>query len=177
MGMDVYGLSPSSEEGTYFRNNVWWWHPLADYIIQFAPEHLVVQCQSWHSNDGDGLDEQSAEELGDWLEEAIARGHTLQYEQEYKAHLESLPLKTCDLCHGTGIRTDKVGQDMKFPERVIGKEWNDPIDHPRYGQKGYCNGCGGRGTVKDFRANYPFSVENVQEFAIFCRESGGFEIC
>ena len=24
---------------------------------------------------------------------------------------------------------------------------------------------------------YPFSEENVREFAIFCEESGGFEIC
>ena len=28
-----------------------------------------------------------------------------------------------------------------------------------------------------FMASYPFSVENVKNFANFCLESGGFEIC
>ena len=22
--------------GTYFRNNVWWWRPLADYVLRFT---------------------------------------------------------------------------------------------------------------------------------------------
>lgn len=30
---------------------------------------------------------------------------------------------------------------------------------------------------KDWRDSYPFSVSNVKEFADFCKESGGFEIC
>jgi len=30
---------------------------------------------------------------------------------------------------------------------------------------------------KSWDDSYPFSVENVQDFADFCRQSGGFEIC
>ena len=30
---------------------------------------------------------------------------------------------------------------------------------------------------KDFDTNYPLTSENVWEFAEFCKESGGFEIC
>ena len=29
----------------------------------------------------------------------------------------------------------------------------------------------------DFSKNYPFDVDNVEAFALFCIESGGFEIC
>ena len=29
----------------------------------------------------------------------------------------------------------------------------------------------------DFNKNYPFDVDNVERFALFCIESGGFEIC
>jgi len=29
----------------------------------------------------------------------------------------------------------------------------------------------------DFDRHYPFDVENVRDFAMFCLESGGFEIC
>ena len=29
----------------------------------------------------------------------------------------------------------------------------------------------------DFSKNYPFDVDNIERFALFCIESGGFEIC
>ena len=34
MGMDVFGLAPKEEKGEYFRNNVWWWRPLWDFVAQ-----------------------------------------------------------------------------------------------------------------------------------------------
>jgi hypothetical protein len=54
MGMDVYGRNPTSKEGEYFRNNVWWWRPLAEYCMEVAPE-IAARCEGWHYNDGDGL--------------------------------------------------------------------------------------------------------------------------
>ena len=171
MGMDVYGLDPSSEAGEYFRNNVWWWRPLADYIMKNAPEHLVVQCTHWHSNDGDGLDAEAAVELADWLDDQVASGLADEYEKEYKAIIAAIPKETCSYCGGTGIRKDEVGHKMGMPFRVIHEE-----GHPRKGQKGWCNGCNGLGKHDSFDASYPFSVENVVEFSKFCRDSGGFEI-
>ena len=32
MGMDVYGERPRTNKGEYFRNNVWWWRPLWNYV-------------------------------------------------------------------------------------------------------------------------------------------------
>jgi hypothetical protein len=29
----------------------------------------------------------------------------------------------------------------------------------------------------EFADSYPFDVDNVERFALFCIESGGFEIC
>jgi hypothetical protein len=37
MGMDVYGKKPTTEEGKYFRNNIWFWGMLAEYIYEVAP--------------------------------------------------------------------------------------------------------------------------------------------
>ena len=31
--------------------------------------------------------------------------------------------------------------------------------------------------MTDYKAHYPFSLDNVKEFINFCRASGGFEIC
>lgn len=171
MGMDVYGRDPSSETGEYFRNSVWGWHPLADYIIEKAPEHLVVQCRHWHSNDGDGLDAEASIELADWLDDQIESGLADEYEQEYKAMLNAMPDETCQWCKGTGIRNDAIGQQYGMPYKVIHEE-----GHPRKGQKGWCNACNGLGKTRPFATSYHFSVENVREFAKFVRDSGGFEI-
>jgi len=52
MGMDVYGIAPIAEVGKYFRNNIWWWHPLWNYVQEVAP-HLTEGVNG-HFNDGDG---------------------------------------------------------------------------------------------------------------------------
>jgi hypothetical protein len=66
MGMDVFGCKPTNESGRYFRNSVWWWHPLADYCAEIAP-HIASRCKGWHYNDGDGLDNDDSLELADVL--------------------------------------------------------------------------------------------------------------
>ena len=53
---------------------------------------------------------------------------------------------------------DKDITPANYPE-IQNKEWDK-----LYSQKSWDD-------------SYPFSVENVQDFADFCRHSGGFEIC
>ena len=78
MGMDVIGLKPTTKEGEYFCNTVWWWRPLADYCIRVAPD-IAAQCKHWHSNDGDGLDERNAIALADLLQAEIDSGRCGSY--------------------------------------------------------------------------------------------------
>lgn len=73
MGMDIYGKAPASTEGEYFRNSVWWWHPLAEYITHAHPD-LAAACTLWHTNDGDGLDADDAAALADALTEDLNNG-------------------------------------------------------------------------------------------------------
>lgn len=168
MGMDVYGKS-----GNYFRNSVWSWHPLAEYIQMQAPE-IAANCVHWHSNDGDGLNATDATRLADFLDQELASGRTTAYAASRKAELDALPNEECQWCDGTGIRTDGIGHEMRMPQRPIP---HDAHDHPRAGQIGWCNGCDGKGYVRPFSASYYFDEENVREFADFCRASEGFEIC
>ena len=37
MGMDVYGKSPTTEVGAYFRKTIWGWHPLWDMCTDLSP--------------------------------------------------------------------------------------------------------------------------------------------
>lgn len=174
MGMDVFGENPTDECGEYFRNNVWWWRPLWDYCCEVAPD-IIDDDLSDHGyyNDGMGLNEDSARELGELLQELIAEGHTAEYEENYNAMLARLPRRKCQLCDGTGIRRDSVGISIGMPERKLDKAEAIVLGRTH----GWCNACHGEGVADDFGTNYPFSVENVAKFAKFCLHSGGFSIC
>lgn len=155
MGMDVIGRSPISEHGKYFRNNVWWWHPLWQYCEQVASD-IIPDRNLGHSNDGWGLGHRASIALADRLALALESGHTADYEQRRSDHLASLPHEPCDICGATGKRAEPPS---------IG-----PGPLP-------CNGCGGTGTRPSFETHYSFSVENLREFEAFLRDCGGFRIC
>ena len=173
MGMDVFGKAPVSETGEYFRNNVWWWRPLWDYCCSVS--ELARSVEHGHDNSGDGLGAEGAQELAKTLIIEIGAGRTLQYQEDYRKEIAELPRETCQLCEGTGIRTlpSPSGEDFKMYEKALTIE-----QQALYGRThGWCNGCDGAGDKPHWASNYPFSVENVQEFADFLQDSGGFEIC
>jgi len=149
MGMDVIGQNPTNKEGEYFRNNVWWWHPLADYCVEIAPE-ITARCEYWHYNDGDGLNGRDAAALADTLQAEIDSGRCETYAKIREAELSALPNEACDICDGTGIR-------KPVPERVA-------------------RASNGSGSVRPYQCEYPFAVENVREFITFLRGCGGFAI-
>ncbi len=155
--MDVSGKKPTSKTGEYFRNNVWWWRPLADYCLTVAPD-ICKSCKHWQSNDGDGLNGKQSKALAAVLEAEIASGRTLIHEQQRKAEIDAMPDESCRWCAGTGVRTDSVGVDLGYAAR------------------GWCNGCDGKGTLRPNDAHYPFSVENVSDFVAFLKDCGGFSI-
>ena len=167
MGMDVVGRK---NPDAYFRNNVWWWRPLWDYCVKIAPELCGEVNGSY--NDGDGLDEDGALDLSAILYMEIEAGRTAQYKTRYYAELAKLPRHDCEFCDGTGIRADAVGVEMGMPTRELEPE----IQIITGRSIGWCNACRGEGKVDDFRTEYPFSVENVEEFAGFLAECGGFHI-
>lgn len=149
MGMDVYGTN-----GTYFRNNVWWWHPLWNYCCLVAPE-ICDGVKYGHTNDGDGLNRVNSVALAEILRAEIKSGATAKYSREYAKAQKALPDEPCNICGGTGKRKEPPAVG---PGKIK------------------CNGCGGKGRVRPFGTNYPFSVENVREFAAFLEKCGGFEI-
>lgn len=165
MGMDVYGTNPTDTVGEYFRANVWWWHPLADYCLT-AHQDLTEGCIHWHSNDGDGLDAAQATRLADALDADLESGRVAAWVEVRDTMLAALPNLTCHLCNGSGVRTDEIGHRFGY----------DVPRDPETGRGG-CNGCGGRGENEHPERSYPFDADIVARFAAFIRHSGGFEIC
>jgi hypothetical protein len=171
MGMDVYGENPTSDTGEYFRNNVWWWRPLWDYCVDVAPE--LCDGVDGESNGGDGLGAEGADDLSVILFNELASGRTAQYAKDYGKMLSELPRSECNHCEGTGTRTDAVGVEMGMTT----KELEPALQIITGRTHGWCNACNGEGTQEHWNANYPFSEENVREFAEFLAECGGFKIC
>ena len=152
MGFDVYGINAASKKGEYFRNNVWYWRPLWRYVAQVCEDILTAEdIEEGGYNDGHVIEADKAAKIAERLLSLIKDKEVRRFADEYATELETLPDEQCGHCAGTGERHDEY------------------VD-------GQCNACGGKGTVRPWKTWYPFSEENVKEFAEFCRDSGGFAI-
>ena len=137
--------------GQYFRNNCWWWRPLWNYCYIIADDIISEDVfNSGHSNNGAGLGSRDSKKLGNRLMECIADGSTIKYQAEYIQWQDDLPDNDCMRCNDNN-RGNKKKKD--------------------------CKNCNQTGKTKNFDSHYPFDVDNVERFARFCLESGGFEIC
>ena len=157
MGMNVHGLNPKqnknkeSNPGVCFDNSGWWWRPLWNYCHAIAPELINDKLfNSGQYNDGSGLNDENAKKLGNILMDEIASGRTIQYQAKYEQDLDDLPDDDCMRCNNNNHGHNK---------------------------KKECVSCDKTGKRPSFNKSYPFDVDNVEGFAKFCLECGGFEIC
>ena len=145
-------------EGAYFRNNVWGWRPLWSYVCSVCYDILSDKDASAGSfNDGHKISKTKAGKIAKKLHSLIKDGKVKEYENGYKKHIASLEQVDCDLCETTGRR--------KEPPKTGAGDYME------------CNKCSGTGKVDDWAKSYPFSEDNVRQFANFCANSGGFTIC
>jgi hypothetical protein len=107
--------------GIYFRNNVWWWRPLWDYV--------------WKLCDGDGV----------MSEDQYKEGH---YNSGSTFTIHQAELIALKLNHA--IKMGWVDEHMNSRNEAQDSE--------------------------DRATSYPFDVDNVRDFAEFCKDSGGFSI-
>ena len=155
MGMDVKGLKPTTKVGKHFRNSVWWWHPLWNYILYVAP-WVSGKVSLGHVNDGDGLKTQAdCDRLAKALEAEIEVGACGEYGESRQSVLDAMPDEPCNICGGTGYR---------LPPPTCG-----PGEQP-------CNGCDSTGKIRPFETHYPFDVDNAKKFVEFLKGCGGFAI-
>jgi hypothetical protein len=139
--------------GEYFRNNVWWWRPLWDYICTICHDILDDEdCEEGHHNGGHQINEKKAIAIAGRIDLFIKNGDAADFAIERQQTLDALEDEECQFCEGTGKRDDQY-------------------------VKGECNGCQGKGTRRPYATQYPFDLENLEWFGKFCKQSGGFEIC
>jgi len=228
MGMDVYGLKPKNPKGEYFRNNVWWWHPLWDYCCQTCPE-ITLRVTNGHDNSGDGLGFASSRKLGLRIQQSIKDGSAKDYVDRYNLSLKTLPDEPCfclkksifEIFSTTpfealfpqtvatqgeqgatgpqGTAGPESSQANVNPEGANGPQGTTQVQATSESQgptgledniefqishlsenksaDSKCPTCKGSGMQPNWNANYHIDVDNIQNFAEFLVNCGGFQIC
>ena len=164
MGFDLYGNS-NNPKGEYFRNNVWWWRRLADYVCEYTGVIDEKDKKKWQYNDGHQVSKEEAEQIANQLEHLLSTGHTDKYAEQVKKEIE--------VAEATNARVQKLFEELeKKVEEVTGKKELAPAEYP----KEYKDEWDRTYELRDSRENYPFNINNVKEFIQFCRNSNGFRI-
>ena len=167
MGFDLYSLgNHKTDKGEYFRNNVWWWRRLADFVVEKTGVIDEQDREHWQTNSGHEVSEEKAMQIAKQLKALIKDGTVSKviHEVEGEMKVSEANNKHVELCHE--MLRKKVEQE-------VGKTNIAPCDYPKddhdtwdWIQSKYSYG-----------SSYPFTMGNVEEFIEFCEQSNGFRIC
>ena len=140
--------------GYYFRNNVWYWRPLWQYVCNMCEDIVTLEdAERGNYNDYHLITKTKAVRIAKRLEKSIKNGDLQKWEQEREQTLAELGMVECDICEGTGYRNM---DDSNTPT--------------------ICNACKGKKEKPHFMTGYPWDRENLKQFIEFCKDSGGFRI-
>jgi len=155
----------NDNKGYYFRLNVWWWRPLANFIIEETKCVEDKDRDNWHYNDNHEVNETTALMIVRQLKHLLKTGRVDEYE---KFHAEKIKQ-----AEKHNEKLEKLCQQLR--EKVI-EETKDkkivPRDYPEKHKKVWDKIFKKRNPI----ANYPFSKDCVIEFIEFAENSGGFTI-
>ena len=156
----------AQNKGVYFRNNVWWWRPLAQYVIE---QTKVITDQKkidgFRYNDGVEISEEEAVQIAQQLKHLIKIGHTKKYE-----HVYMMTYKKAEL------NNKKVQKELDSFQKAMDKKHGKDIAPAEYPKEDFAK-WNAIYAKMDNNGSYPFSEKNVKEFAEFAEQSGGFQIC
>ena len=154
---EIYTEWEKENCGTYFRNNVCGWKPLWMFVTAMCNDILTEKdIASGYFNDGHKISKTKAGRIAKKLYNLIEKGYVEAYESARERAHDSLEQIDCRICDATGKRQEPP---------MIGA---GDVE---------CNGCNGTGKKDHPDKSYPFWEDNVRQFANFCANSGGFEIC
>lgn len=156
MGMDIYGNSPDSDSGEYFRSNLWYWRPLWGMIEYLYPQYSE-KVPSAYFNDGDGLNKKDSYDLSQLIKADIESGLIEKYVNNHMEFIKTIPQDDCQYCSETGYRL--------WPDSQTG-----------FVTQSICNVCNGTLKTNNWQTNYCMDYDFVKEFQIFMQHSGGFKI-
>ena len=159
----------SINKGVYFRNNVWWWRRLADYVMEHTKCVDEADFDKWQENGGHEVNAETAEQIANQLEHLISTGHAEKYKKEIDDEIKK--------AEEHNNKVEQMLSELRLEvAKVVGEDKVEklaPADYPKPFNEKWWEIV----NEKDYRSSYPFSIDNVKEFIEFARNSGGFRIC
>jgi len=152
--------------GVYFRNNCWWWRPLADFMITHCDWLTTEQKERLHDNSGFEFSHHEAGTIADTLTKKVDDGTAKDREEENKREMKIAE----EWNKGINKQQDALG---KIAKKRTGNANIVPYDYPTDLKKKWDD----LQKSEDRRARYPFKEINVKRFIYFLRECGGFQVC
>jgi hypothetical protein len=161
--IDVY---EEAVVGSYFRNNVWWWRPLWEYVCFSCNDILTGKdMEQGQYNSGHRISATKAKRISKRLSKLLANGTIDTHDREMRLSYEKSNVQNKEV--------EKERNDLKVKvEKEVGPNIV-PANYP----EPYREEWDKIQSKEDWNGHYPFSKENIICFAQFCEGSGGFEIC
>jgi len=155
--------------GSYFRNNVWWWRPLWNFVCESCDDFLTDKDMGkGDSNSGYKISKTKAIKISKRLFEELANGNVDNLERQHTLRMAKAQ------AHNEEVREelDRITKECKdkFPihaDKLVPANYPEP--YKTQWDETYAK--------EDWAASYPFNAENIKNFAEFCQQSGGFTIC
>ena len=162
MGFDLTGQNKETGE-TYFRQNVWGWRPIWSFVTNFCDDILdAEELKRGNYNDFVKIDGAKSIMLATRLQSLIDDGTVKECTDQYETNrnkevkAEEILMKALD--QWTKDQGATCGNDLKDDDHELWSIMYHKINN-------------------NSDASYPMSVENIQEFADYCKESDqGFKI-
>ena len=155
--------------GVYFRNNVWFWRPLWNYVYDTTDVLTDEDHRLGHENSCHKITEEKAVRIGKELlaniKDAEAKEAAYKKDVKPREKFNKLCQKAADYLYEEVV--DKMDGMISCPGDM---ETHDPANYKRWKQLVHF------GELQFDSPSYPFSAEYIKEFANFCLNSGGFEI-
>jgi len=151
--------------GDYFRNNVWWWRPLWNFVCESCDDFLTEgDISKGFYNDGKKISKTKSLKISKRLSKLIANGTVDKLERESALAIAKAK-----------VHNKEVRKEMDAISVACQKEHGE-IKAPAYYPEPYKTEWNDAYAKEDWTSSYPFNADNVKVFALFCQQSGGFEI-
>lgn len=157
----------NNNPGNYFRNNVWWWRPLWTFTCDHCADFLTEDDMNGGCyNDSYIITEDKAVAIAERLYEALKEPETQEYLDNHMKVMEKAKK------HNEMIDQEKKALD-EIAVAITGDKDIAPINYPKDLKKKFDE----LQKRRDWASSYPINRENIENFARFAEQSGGFSIC
>ena len=151
--------------GIYFRANVWWWRPIWVFVCYSCDFLSAKDCDKGGHNGGETISKTKSLRIASRLRKLDKTGVIDAWVDEYMKKYEKAEKYNKTVQKRLDYLQDVV--KVKFGDSIVPSDypepyktqWNDIYDE------------------KSWSSSYPTSKDVIMQFADFCEQSGGFEIC